>query len=123
MNDIMNMINFQHSWDILICPMVLMLCDIISGFLGAWKDKKISSSKLRSGIIHKFGEILIIVISIYLNYSIGIPAEISKFVSAYIIVMEIISIIENIEKLGISLPKSITDRLEKAKGEEDGKEK
>lgn len=123
MEEIINAINFQHSWDILICPCVLMLCDIITGFLYAWTHKCISSTKLRNGIVHKFVEILIIVVSIYLSYSLGIPETLSKFASGYIIVMEIISIIENAEKLGVVLPKSLTDRLDsiKKEGEDNGK--
>lgn len=109
--DVANVIHFTNSWYILIVPLVLMGFDFLSGFLKAWNAKNIQSSILRSGISKKFGEIIIIVLSLFLQYSIGLPKEISIFIAIYISIMEIISILENLEKLGVRIPKWIKERL------------
>lgn len=122
MNEFMNAVNIT-GWDVLIVPTVLMLLDIITGFVNAWSKKEISSSKLRKGISHKVGEIVMIVVPVFLTKTIELPNTITTFIVCYIIVMEIISIIENLEKLGIKTPKIITDKLEEMKGNENEQKK
>lgn len=111
LQEVANLIHFDSAWKILTVPLVLMGFDILTGFLNAWRKGKISSSKLRDGIVHKFGEMLIIIISLFLQYSLGLPKEISVFIAVYIIIMECISILENIERLGVKIPKWLKDRL------------
>lgn len=117
-----NLIHFDAAWKILIVPLVLMGFDILTGFFNAWRRKQVSSSKLRDGIAHKFGEMLIIIISLFLQYSLGLPREIAVFIAVYIIIMECISILENIERLGVKIPKWLKDRLKSVveEGGEDG---
>lgn len=108
-----NIIHFNASWKILIIPLILMGFDILTGFINAWKKKEIDSSKLRDGIVHKFGEMIIIILSLFLQYSLGLPKEISTFIAIYIVIMECISILENCEKLGVKVPKWLKERLKK----------
>lgn len=125
LQDAASMIHFDHAWKIIIVPLVLMGFDILTGFINAWRRKRISSSKLRDGIAHKFGEILIIIVSLFLQYSLGMPEEICTFLTIYIIIMECISILENCEKLGVKVPAWLTDKLKSVAegGEKNGKEK
>lgn len=111
LQDVAGMIHFDHAWKIIIVPLVLMGFDILTGFINAWRRKRISSSKLRSGIANKFGEMLIIIVSLFLQYSLGMPEEICTFLTIYIIIMECISILENCEKLGVKVPSWLTDKL------------
>lgn len=99
------------GWDFLIVPAVLMAVDIATGFIGAWIHHNIKSSKLREGIGHKFGELIMIIVPDFLSRTIDLPKSVATFISCYIIVMEIISIVENLNKLGIKIPKSINDKL------------
>ena len=124
LQNVANMIHFDHAWKIIIVPLVLMGFDILTGFINSWKRKRISSSKLRDGISHKFGEILIIIVSLFLQYSLGMPEEICTFLTIYIIIMECISILENCEKLGVKVPAWLTDKLKSVAegGEKNGKE-
>lgn len=116
-----NIIHFNASWKILVIPLILMGLDILTGFINAWKGKEIDSSKLRDGIVHKFGEMIIIILSLFLQYSLGLPKEISTFIAIYIVIMECISILENCEKLGVKIPKWLKGRLKKVveEGEEE----
>lgn len=108
-----NIIHFNASWKILIIPLILMGFDILTGFINAWEKKEIDSSKLRDGIVHKFGEMIIIILSLFLQYSLGLPKEISTFIAIYIVIMECISVLENCEKLGVKVPKWLKERLKK----------
>lgn len=111
LQDIANLIHFEKTWYILIVPMVMMAFDYLTGIMKAWHNHDIQSSKLRDGLNRKFGECIVIIISLFLQYSIGLPKEITTFVSIYIIVMELISIIENLDAIGVKVPKFIKDRL------------
>lgn len=111
LQDIENVINVNNSWYILIVPLVMAGCDYLTGFIKAWRDKDIQSGKLREGLSKKFGEMIIIVISLFLQYSIGMPKEISVFLAIYISITEIISILENLAKIGVKIPKWLTKRL------------
>ena len=124
LQDVASMIHFDHAWKIIIVPLVLIGFDILTGFINAWKCKRISSSKLRSGIANKFGEMLIIIVSLFLQYSLGMPDEICTCLTIYIIIMECISILENCEKLGVKVPAWLTDKLKSVaeEGEKNGKE-
>ena len=107
MNDFMHMIQgfeFRNTFWYLILPMSLMGIDIATGFINAWIRKEVSSSRLRSGLGKKIGEVSILVIGELFIYALRLPKDIMKFFAAYIIFMEIISIIENLDKLGVPIP-------------------
>ena len=84
--------------------MILMGIDIATGFINAWIRKEVSSSRLRSGLGKKIGEVSILVIGELFTYALRLPKDMMKFFAAYIILMEIISIIENLDKLGVPIP-------------------
>lgn len=115
-------VHFANSAYIILVPAVLMAVDIIVGILNAWKSKAIKSSKLRDGIVHKFDELIIIVVALFLQFTLGLPREIPVFSATYIIIMELISILENLSKSGVKVPEWVTKRLANAL-EEANKEK
>lgn len=59
---------------------------------------------MREGLLRKILLILIVILSFIFQYAFNIPA-ISKVVCIYLIIMEIISILENLKKAGIDLGK------------------
>lgn len=110
MNEFMHMIQgfeFRNTFWYLMLPMILMGVDIATGFINAWIKQEIQSSKLRTGLGKKIGEVAILVISELFTYTLGLPKDLMKFFTAYIILMEIISIIENLDKLGVPIPGNI----------------
>lgn len=120
------LMRFTNSWQMLLVPVVLMGADFLSGFLGAWARKDIQSSALREGIVHKCGEMLIVIISIFLMYAISIPRELVIGIIVYICLMECISILENLGKSGCHLPpallnhlKVLTDETEETENEQE----
>ena len=110
MNEFMHMIQgfeFRNTFWYLMLPMILMGVDIATGFVNAWIHKEISSSRLRSGLGKKIGEVSILVIGELFTYALRLPKDMMKFFAAYIILIEIISIIENLDKLGVPIPGNI----------------
>lgn len=103
--------HFGRDCYIFIVPMVMMLFDYITGVMKAWHMNAISSSKLRDGLNHKAGECIIILIAVFLQKTLGTPKEITIFVSIYIIIMEIISIIENLDEIGVKIPSWVKTKL------------
>lgn len=61
------------------------------------------------GLSKKTGEIAILVIGELFSFSLGLPHYIMSCISFYIIMMEFMSIMENIDKMGVPLPKFISE--------------
>ena len=118
---------FQFSsefWMVLL-PVAMMAIDIVTGFINAWVKGEIKSSILRKGIAKKSGELVIILLGELFVIGMNLPVGICAGISIYIIVMELISIFENLDKLGVPIPKFVSkalhDTAEKI-NEEDEKE-
>lgn len=103
-------LKFTNEYWVILAPFILMILDIITGYYNSWKNKKISSKKMRDGIGKKLAEMVYILIGLILSYAFGIKA-IGYFISIYMVYMELISISENCEKLGIIMPKILKDKL------------
>lgn len=96
--------------------LIFMIADIVSGVIQAVINKNLDSQKMREGILRKMLLILVVILSFIFQYAFNIPI-ISKVVCIYLIVMEIISILENLKKAGIDLGK--LGELLKVKAEEE----
>ena len=110
MNDFLQMMRnfkFRNEFWCLILPILLMAFDILTGFINAWAKREIQSSKLRTGLSKKVGEIAILVIGELFFFVMRLPAEVMTFISVYIILMELVSIFENLDKLGVPIPGSV----------------
>lgn len=102
---------FRNEFWCLILPIILMGFDILTGFVNAWAKREIQSKKLRTGLSKKVGEIAILVIGEFISFALRVPPEVMKFLSLYIILMEIVSIFENLNKMGVPIPKFISNVL------------
>lgn len=106
-------IQFASVHWIFLLPLAFMLIDFISGFLKAWKNNEIDSSKMRKGLIKKVGEVLMLAVGELLVAGTMIPysTNILQFISAYLSLMELISIVENLALLGVPIPGFINKTL------------
>ena len=98
---------FINEFVFYLVPLIFMLCDIVSGLAKAYVQKNIISHKMRGGIIKKCGEMMIILLTALVVYSVQWPHQIIAIVSVYMILMEIISIMENLDEIGVPIPKWI----------------
>ena len=97
-------VNF--GWAFLL-PVILMAIDIITGFANAWASREVQSSKMRNGIVKKVGEMMLIVAVGVVCYAVMLPVEILYCVSFYIAFMEGGSVLENLDLVGVPIPKKI----------------
>lgn len=122
MDDFMNIMQQMHLqfnseiW-LVVIPVILMAIDILTGYLSAWKMKEIKSQKMRDGVSKKVAEICYIVIGFVLRFATG-ATTIAYFISVYIMYMELVSVLENADKLGVPIPKFISDKLNNNKNKE-----
>lgn len=87
--------------EVLIITLVMIVLDLVSGFIGAIKEKNVQSEKLRLGLWHKAGFIGLIVLAYIVQYAsirldLGFEVPTVLAVCIYIIVTEAISIFENL---------------------------
>ena len=104
-----------------------ILADIITGFVKAWATKTLDSQVLRKGLLHKFSEVFLCAVSYGAEYATRyIPIDVSiPFFNAtcsYIVLMETISVLENLTAINPDLSKFIGKYLDGNKTRKEEKE-
>lgn len=123
MNFSLENLRFVNELWIFIVPCALMAFDIVTGSINAWSKKDFKSAKMRQGLVKKCGEISILAIGTIFKFGFGLPWYIVGFLAFYIMVMELISICENFDAMGIPIPKFIKKALANARKKYEGGEK
>lgn len=106
-------ITFTHRYWILLLPLVLMAADIVTGWIQATINGTWDSTKMRVGLFRKSGELLVIIIAYVIYAAISLPVDVPAFIASYILVMEVISVCENLDQAGVPMPVWITHKLKK----------
>lgn len=102
-------------WFILL-PLVLEVLDVITGYLNAWIKNDVQSVKMREGLGKKVAELVYCTVALIINMLFNLP-QISYFITGYICFMEIISLAENCDKLGVPMPKVLKKKVNNLKDE------
>ena len=102
------------NYRVIILPFILMVIDLLTGISEAWSTGHIKSYRMREGLNRKFGEISIIIIGLVFHWLINIPFYLVGALIFYIILMELISICENLDKMNLPIPKWIKKSLKNA---------
>lgn len=116
-------VGFREDFWILLLPSCCIAIDIITGVLNAWIENNVKSYLLRQGLGKKGGEILAVVLGELLVCALSVPKELLTATSVYIVFMEVISIFENLNKLGVPIPWFIKKALGAASNALIGSEK
>ena len=111
------------NMEAIVVALSLNLFDLISGFVGAVKNKDIKSSKLRDGMFKKVGFIFCYVLAYLLDsegnaigFSVGV--KLLPIIITYVCITEVVSILENISKINSDLmPEILKDLFHINKGE------
>lgn len=101
--------HFRNELWVLFIPLGLMAIDVLTGIIKAWAHNDFKSAIMRAGLAKKAGEIMILVVGELVSYGMMLPDVIMNCISFYIIFMEIMSILENMDELGIPIPKFVRD--------------
>lgn len=92
-----------QTWSILLAC-VMMCADVIVGFIQAAINNRLSSTKMRQGLLHKVLILILIfvclAIEIGISHTVKLPYDIPTcgVVCGYVIIMELVSILENIAR-------------------------
>lgn len=113
MENITQEITFTHRYWVLLLPLVLMTADIVTGWIQASVNNTWDSTKMRTGLFRKSGEMLVIVVAYVISVAISLPVDVPAWIAVYICIMEIISVCENLDQAGIPMPTWITKKLKK----------
>lgn len=90
-----------QSWGIALAC-VMMIADVVVGFIVAVINEELSSTKMRKGLLHKVLMLVLIfvclAIEIGISHTVALPYDVPtcEVVCGYIVIMELISILENI---------------------------
>jgi len=108
---ILESVKFVNEVWVFVIPGILMAIDILTGSLNAWAKRDFKSFKMRQGLVKKCGEVTILGIGELFTIGMILPTYIMSGISFYIIFMELISICENLQKMGVPIPKFIKKAL------------
>lgn len=90
-----------QSWGIALAC-VMMVADVVVGFIAAAVNEELSSTKMRKGLLHKALMLVLIfvclAIEIGISHTVALPYDVPtcEVVCGYIVIMELISVLENI---------------------------
>lgn len=98
---------------VLLLTACFIALDMVTGIVKAFKEKEFTSSIMREGLFHKCGSILCVVFGGLVDYTqkyldIGVNVPVMSALCAYIILMEIGSIIENVSVIN---PEIVPNKL------------
>ena len=104
MEELMQTLTFSNiTWQV-ITPLIFSGLDILTGYIQAVINKNVDSQIMREGLLHKCLLIVAIIIGYVVQFAFGIPA-VAQFITVYICIMEVMSILENLKKAGLDLGK------------------
>ena len=107
--EVLQSFRFRNEWWVLVLPISLMAIDVVTGLLKAFVTKTFQSSVLRAGGCKKAGEVAVLGVGELFTCALVLPDYVMIMVSAYIVFMEIMSIIENVDKLCVPIPAFVRD--------------
>ncbi len=110
--------------ELYLLPGIFIALDIVTGIVKAAYLGNVDSTELRKGLFRKLSEVIAIVGAVFIDYAIhyidiGIEPHITFAVVAYICVMEIVSILENLCEINPTLEKLFKPYINKLKKKED----
>ena len=95
----------------LICLIIAIVLDYISGFIKAFNTKQLSSKIGFKGILKKIGILILVMLSVLVDRVSGNTGAIRTLVIYYFVANEGLSILENLGEAGIPIPNVIKKAL------------
>lgn len=88
--------------------LVAIAFDVVTGFAKAIYTNSVSSQKMREGFFHKFALIALMSMTVALNYSanyldLGFSVPLVECAAVYLVIMELASILENLQTINPEL--------------------
>ena len=102
----------------LICLLLFMLLDYITGIIKAFKNKKLSSETGFYGILKKITILVVIMVAVQLDTALNLDNAMRCLAIGFYIANEGLSILENAGEIGIPLPEKLKESLESLRSDE-----
>lgn len=117
-------LSYSHIYWIFLLPLIGAGADIVTGWIQATINGTWDSTKMRKGLYRKGGELLVVIIAFIAEEAVPVVADyrLATWISFYIVVMEAVSVLENLNQAGVAFPKRILRKLGKVKAELDGED-
>ena len=106
--DIVYSIHFTNNYWIIAHPAIFALSDVITGLIQAQINNCKNSSVMRKGLYRKVGELGVIMLVRITCIAIELPIKYPAAVALYVCLMEGLSIMENLQAMGLRIPDFIT---------------
>ena len=90
----------------------LVVADVISGVIKAWKQGRLRSRTLRDGLIASIGELFMLLLCILAAELVPITSIVVFAVLLFMALKELISICENLLEIGVKLPNFLIKGLQ-----------
>lgn len=117
MEELIQNIHFSNTWWAIATPLILIIIDVATGVIIAWRNNDFKSAKMRTGLSKKFGELVYILVGVLTKFALGTEL-ILYFTVGYICLMELSSLAENCDKLGVKIPDKLKEKLNNTDKEE-----
>lgn len=91
--------------------LVLIALDMLSGFIIAWREKKISSHEAFYGVTRKCAQLILVGMASLLQPLLKLEIPLANVLAAYYVYVECLSILEHASKTGIPIPSFLKDVL------------
>lgn len=101
----------------LTCLLIAIVLDYVSGIIKAYETKELSSKIGARGIVKKVAILIVIMLAVLVDRATGESGAIRTLVIYYFVANEGLSIIENLAKAGVPIPKKLRDALKTLKKE------
>ena len=106
--DIVYSIHFANNYWIIALPAIFALSDVITGLIQAQINNCKNSSVMRKGLYRKVGELGVIMLVWVTCIAIQLPIKYPAAVALYVCLMAGLSIMENLQAMGVPIPDFIT---------------
>lgn len=106
-------VKFANIFWELALPLILIAADVVTGWIQAYINHTVDSTKMRTGLFRKSMEILILFLAVIAGKAVVLPFDIAVIFAVYICLMETVSVLENANQAGIPIPAWITKSLKK----------
>lgn len=115
---------YAHMYWLFLLPLIGAASDIITGWIQASVNGTWDSTKMRKGLYRKGGEFLVVVLAFIIECAIPVIGDmhVATGISWYIVLMEILSVIENLDQAGVPVPPFLHNKLKKLKDKADAGE-
>jgi toxin secretion/phage lysis holin len=96
-----------------------MVLDIITGLLAAGKAGNLSSKISYRGMTQKVGTLIALAVCHVIDHEFPLGVEVAPVTTAFFIVNELLSVFENLKRMGVQLPAALMNALRVARPDDD----